>query len=168
MASYLSNARDRIAEIAVSTLGLSGVNKIFDIATAEKVDWRGLMARIERDATAEGLTPPYCVIVFGPAMPTDLGLSNRARAMEVHVIYISDLRSGSTSLSMAEVRTNIEDKLVAYEAALLTDADGTIQTWDISTDLDSSNPANDYYQTFGVPLYAGILRAQIICGLATP
>jgi len=166
MASYLSEARTRLAVHATSAFGLAS-GTLFSVEVAERVDWRGLMAAKERDASASGITPPYGVLVFGPAVPSDGPLTRDCHTMEVHGIFCASTRNtDGTAKDPFTLRTNIEDALLALKTAVYADSSGYIQCWEYTPDLDQANPANRYYMEFNLPMYAGIVRMNIFTSAA--
>lgn len=165
--SAISAARDRFTALAITSFGLTG-DTVMDVGAAEKIDWRQLMSQVEAGTASSGIVPPYAVLIFGPAIPFDGALPSRTYQMECHGVFITSTRTGSTAKTQSEVRTEIEDALIAFQSALLGDTNGALQTWESEVNCDQSNPANAYYMEFAVPLYAGILRANIICGTVAP
>lgn len=164
MASFISAARDRIAALCVTSFAPAGNNRLIDVATAEKIDWRQLMERVEQDASANGLAPPYTVLAYGPAVEADASLKSTSYEMQVHVLYVVSLANGATTKTASEVRTEIEDKLLGLQSSVYTDSSGSIQCWDSEIDCDSGNGPNSYYLTTGTPLYAGVLRLNLLIG----
>jgi hypothetical protein len=165
MPNVIQAARDQIASLTRTAFGLSG-GTLMDVATAERVNWRKLMEQVEQDATASGITPPYGVLIFGPAKRADLALNALSRDMEIRALFVASLRDGASTKAAGEVREEIEDKLIALETAILADSSGTLQCWDTEIDLDALSPANQYYMDFNLPLYAGYLTSRIMVGKA--
>jgi hypothetical protein len=164
MASVLSAARDRVAALAVTAFSITGNNRLFDVATAEKLDWRQLMQRVEQDATAAGIAPPYAVLAYAPARQVDSSLRSVTYEQMIHVLYVGSLRNGSTTKTSMALRTEIEDALISLQNSILTDTNGAIQSWDSEIDCDEGNAPNSYYMTTGTMLYAGILRMNLMVG----
>jgi len=164
MASVLSAARDRVAALAVTAFGISGNNRLMDVAVAAKTDWRDLMERVEKNASAVGIAPPYAVMAFAPAQQVDGALRSTTFDQIFHILYVASLRNGSTAIPVFTVRTTIEDELLQLQQAVFNDTSGSIQCWDCQIDLDENNPANNYYGQFQIPLYAGILTMTIQTG----
>lgn len=164
MASVLSAARDRVAALAVTAFSITGNTRLFDVATAEKLDWRQLMQRVEQNAAAEGIAPPYGVLAYSPARQVDSSLRSVTYEQQIHILYVGSLRNGSTTKTSMALRTEIEDALLSLQNAILTDTAGSIQSWDCEIDCDEGNAPNSYYMATGTALYAGILRMTLMLG----
>jgi hypothetical protein len=165
MPNVIQAARDKLAALTRTAFGL-GSGTLMDVMTAERVNWRKLMDQVEKDATAEGIEPPYGVLAFSPARRTDLALNSISRTFDVRAIYVASMRDGSAQKTAAEAREEIEDALIALETAIYGLSTGELQAWDATIDLDHSNPPNAYYAKFNLPLYAGILHVPVMVGKA--
>ena len=161
MSSFISGARDRVYEIIDSVWS---VNTIFNAETAERINWRDLIAKVEAGGT--GLTPPYCVCVWGAQTSVVDTVTADAYNMPVSILYVTSTNSSGTKKNSRVLLTEIEDNLRAFVDALKADTSGAFNVWEFSTDAADSNPANQVFLDSDIAMYAGIVTANLLIGNA--
>lgn len=166
MATFISEARTEIID-AVRT-GLNDATiKGFDIEDAERINWRDLVDRYERNATGEKLGYPWVVVGYEGMGDSDWGLANDAYEFHLTIWYVDGIRNGtSTGKTTDALRDGIETKLNAVKDAFRADSTGKFQMLDtgLSFDLSVNNAANSYFMSANVPLFAGALSMIVLVG----
>jgi len=141
------------------------VQQIFDVATADRFNWRDLVQKMEEGAPG-GLQVPYVVAQWSPAVSSGaFGLHNDSYEQSVGLWYV-------TSTHMADGRpkgakdtySELESRYLAMRTYLYAYAGGKATILEASLDISDTNAANAYYLGSNLPFYAALITVRFSIG----
>lgn len=141
------------------------VEFVFDVATAERFNWRDLIEKAEK-GLPNGLVAPYGVAQWPQVSGEDWGLANDVYGMMVSLWYVTSIKESDGTLKPAkDVYTELEGRFDVLKDWLYAyDGSGLSTVLSASYDLSDGNAANRFYLTSNYPFYAIQCMFQVTYG----
>lgn len=161
--SFISDVRESIYGVIKDAV--PGITEQWDFESVNRFNWRKRFEKF-RDGAPGGLEPPWVVVLYGEANPTDGAVDSDNYEIKFAIYYITTRMDfdANDAKHLGPFIEEIEDALQNLAHAFRTSSAFAGTVIDLQQSISEGLAPNEYFSQYNIHLWAGCMIMTTVAG----